>query len=79
MGKGGNLLLHAVVELGPPGPEPGRDLLGEGRELPRKGHRGELRVPLRPGLKDPSGERSDKLNFRSQNSVKILPEFEKIC
>ena len=29
------------------------------------------------GLKDQIGERSDKENFRHQNSVKILPEFEK--
>ena len=32
-----------------------------------------------PGLKDPIGERSDKSNFWYKNSVKIMPEFEKIC
>ena len=32
-----------------------------------------------PGLKDPIGQRSDKSNFRYQNSVKILIESEKFC
>ena len=47
----------------------------------RRGRRGSRRAQKppsgRPGLKDPIGERSDKSNSRHQNSVKILPEFEK--
>ena len=31
------------------------------------------------GLKDPIGERSDKSNFRHQNSANILLEVEKFC
>ena len=31
------------------------------------------------GLKDSIGERSNNSNLRHQNSVEILPEFEKIC
>ena len=34
---------------------------------------------LHTGLIDPIGDRSDTSNFRHQNSVTILPQFEKIC
>ena len=47
------------------------------RELPRQ--RALRAVQRRPGLKDSVGERPNHSNCRHQNSVEILPEFEKIC
>ena len=41
--------------------------------------RRELRRAVGPGLINSVGERPNKTNFRHQNSVKILPEIEKIC